>query len=79
MKFLRGRFNKETGVSIVTLSDRYGRYTGVAILHPDDKNNASEYTGCSIAEQRAWIQALQNRRRRTKIKLNTIKNLIKDI
>ena len=79
MRFSHGDFNKETGISTVTLFDKYGIYTGLAILHPDDKDNPSEFMGCSIAEQRAWIKALQNRRRRIKIKLDAIKNLIKDI
>lgn len=79
MKFSYGDFNKETGISTVTLFDKYGIYTGLALLHPDDEKYPSEYTGCSIAEQRAWIKALQGRRSRAKIKLNAIKNLLKDI
>lgn len=79
MKFLRGSFDKDTGVSTVTLFDKYGIYTGFALLHPDDRDNASEYAGCRIAEYRAWIRALQIKRHRTKIKLNAIKNLVKDI
>lgn len=79
MKFLYGYFNQNTGESNVALADRYGTYVGQAKLHPDDKINASEYMGCGLAQKRAWIKALKNRRRRTKIKLNTIKNLIKDI
>ena len=79
MKFLYGYFNEDTKESVVSLADKYGVYTGYAKLHPNDEQNASEYMGCEIAEQRAWIKALQNRRRRAKIKLNTIKDLMKDI
>lgn len=79
MKFLYGYFDQSTGESIVALADKYGTYIGQAKLHPDDKNNASEYMGCGIAQRRAWIKALQNRRRRAKIKLNTVKDLMKDI
>lgn len=79
MKFLDSFYNKYEGKSIVTLADKYGIYTGYAKVHPLDKENASEYAGCAIAESRAWIKALKSRRRRTKIKLNTIEEVIKDI
>lgn len=79
MKFLYGYFNQDTGESVVTLADRYGTYTGQAKLHPDDKDNASQYMGCGLAQRRAWIKALQNRRRRIKIKIQAIKEIIVDI
>ena len=79
MKFIQGHFNKKTGKSIVVLSDKYGKYVGQANLHPDDKKNANAYTGCSIAQARAYIKLLEKRRNRLKIKLEAIKNLIKDI
>lgn len=79
MKFLYGDYNFNTGKSTVTLADRYGRYTGYAKLHPDDKDNESHYMGCNIAEKRALIKGLKNRRRRTKIKLNAIENVTNEI
>lgn len=79
MKLLYGEYNFNTGKSTVTLADRYGKYTGYAKLHPDDKDNESHYMGCHIAEKRALIKALKNRRRRTKIKLNAIENVTNDI
>ena len=79
MKFLYGYFDQKTGKSTVALADKYGKYIGQSKIHPEDKNNSSEYMGCEIAQRRAWIKALQNKRYRAKIKLNFIKNLIKDI
>lgn len=79
MKFLYGYFDQNTGKSVVLLADRYGKYIGQAKLHPDDKNHASQYMGCALAQQRAWIKGLKKRGSRIKIKINTIKSIIKDI
>ena len=79
MKFLHGEYDSTTGKSTVTLADRYGQYTGYAKLHPDDKKNESRYMGCNIAEKRALIKALKNRRKRIKIKLNATENIINEL
>lgn len=50
-------YYENTHTSIVTLVDTYGRqYTGVAMLADEDEDMASEYTGQSIAETRAFIE-----------------------
>ena len=49
MKYLYGYFNSEKGKSIVALADKYGSYIGEAKVHPDDKDYASEFMGCSLA------------------------------
>lgn len=79
MKFLYGYFDQETGKSQVGLVDKYGRYIGYAYLHPDDKNNASRFMGCRLAQQRAWIKGLQTRRRVFKLKIQTIIEVYKDL
>ena len=79
MKFLYGYFHPETGESIVALANKSGTYIGQAKLHPDDKDNGSEYAGCRIAEGRAWIKYYKQEKRRCREKLETIKNLYKDI
>lgn len=79
MKFLYGYFHPQTGESVVALADKNGVYTGQARLHPDDKDYASEFAGCRLAERRAWIQYLRKECRRKQIMLNTIKDLMKDI
>ncbi len=80
MKLLYGYFLEDTGQSLVALIDKNNKvYTGEARLHPDDKDFAKKYSGCDIAECRAWIKYLKDRRRIFKIKLDTIQKLKKDI
>lgn len=79
MKFLHGEYDSTTGKSTVALADRYGQYIGYAKLHPDDKENESNYMGCNIAEKRALIKMLKSRRKRIKIKLNATENIINEI
>ena len=77
MKLIYNDFNKQTGQSIVILADKYGRYVGKAKCHPDDKQFISELMGCALAENRAKIKSLNNKLRITKIKLNTVKTILK--
>lgn len=79
MKLTYSFFNPKTGESVVTLTNRYGSYTGKAKLHPDDINNISKFTGCRLAERRAYIKYLQSERRRYKNSLKTIQNTFKDL
>lgn len=79
MKLLYSYFYPQTGESVSVLSNKNGTYTGSAKLHPDDQNVASQYAGCRLAEYRAWIKYLKSERRNNKIKLNTIKQLNKEI
>lgn len=79
MKLLYSYYIPETGESTVTLANRYGTYTGTARVHPEDKNNASEYAGGRLAESRAWVKSLQDRRRRLRIKLDATMSLYKDL
>lgn len=78
MKILYSNFDPQSGESIVTLVNRNGSYTGKAKLHPED-NNPSNFTGCRLAERRAYIKYLKNERRRYKITLKTILSLYKDL
>ena len=53
-------YYENTGTSIVTLVDQYGRqYTGIAAVADDDDDMKSEYTGYTIAETRAFIEFYQ--------------------
>lgn len=79
MKFLKGDFFKSSGVSYVTIADKYGKYTGYATLHDDDKEFASKFTGCRLAEQRAYIRLLEANIKRNKIMLKAIRDLKKDM
>lgn len=79
MKLLYSYFLPETGESFVALINKDGVYTGTAKLHPDDKQFASQYAGCHLAEYRAWIQYMKKERRKKKLQLDTIKKLNNDI
>lgn len=79
MKFLYGYFHPETGESKVVLANKSGTFIGKARLHPEDKEHASEYAGCRLAEGRAWIEYYKKEKKRSQEQINTIKNLYKDI
>ena len=70
MKLVHSDFDKITGKTSVTVADRYGKYTGIAKLHPEDKNNY--IVGGTIAETRAMIKACKSRLSREKIRLQTL-------
>lgn len=53
-KFI-AEFDEVTGKSFVIMETEVGTTTGYAYLHPDDKDVASKFQGCRIAEYRAWI------------------------
>ena len=79
MKFLHEFFNKDTGVTVITLSDKYNVYTGEAKTHPDDKPYMNEFVGCRLAEKRAWLIFYKEELKRQTIKLQAIENLNNDI
>lgn len=70
MKMIYNNFDPITNVTTVTLADKYGTYTGIAKLHPDDINNS--IAGPRIAEERARIKFYKARLRREKIRLQTL-------
>ena len=79
MKLLYSYFFTATGESTVAIANRDGVYIGSAKLHPDDKNSASQFAGCRLAECRAWLQYLHKELSRQKLMLKTIQNLKRDI
>ena len=78
MKLIKAEFNRESGESIVILQNKNGQYIGKARLHPEDKEFANEFTGCRLAEQRAWLDFYKKELNKTKIKLKTLENFYKD-
>ena len=59
MTFIDSNFDKKTGISTVTIEHLGKLFNGTARLHPDDKDKASNYSGCKYAEIRATIKALK--------------------
>ncbi len=73
VKIIRADYNKETGISTVTIDSRYGQFTGYARLHPQDADRESVFAGCEYAEIRANIKYMKTRRVESRIKLKTMK------
>lgn len=63
MKFISSDYDKETGISTVTIEYKKEKFTGTAKLHPEDKDSVSEVYGGTIAETRAIIKALKKERK----------------
>ena len=72
-------YNKDTGISTVIINSKYGQFTGVSELNPEDKNYESSFLGCSIAEKRAIIKALRAQLREVKAMQKAIKIVINDL
>lgn len=79
VKLSNSAFDPETGISTVTVKTKRGTYTGVAKIHPDDKEIQSKYTGLRIAEMKATRKAYKDELKREKTILHTIERMTKDI
>lgn len=77
MKFITSTYDKKTGYSTVILEHLGQTFQGNARLHPDDKEKASEFAGCSYAEIRATIKALKYERKIQKEKAEEVRKFIK--
>ena len=64
-------FDEETGISIVTFNNKYGKFTGMAKLNPEDKPSA--FIGQYIAEKRAVISYYKTLSKILEAKLDTIR------
>ena len=78
-KIVKEYHSKETGISVLTIQNKYGRFTGDSLCHPDDLEHYSEFTGLRYAEIRANMDYAKLRLNQEKIKLKTMENLLKDI
>ena len=73
---------EEDKPSVAVISTELGLFDGVARLHKDDEDVASEFIGCHIAESKAYIKYIKEK---IKILTNQIKalenyeNLIKNL
>ena len=57
-------YDSEKKIAQVTLSKQGITVTGTAKAHPDDNHHASEFTGLTIAEMRAYKKFVERRARR---------------
>lgn len=66
--------NKQAWIGIKT---KYGTFIGTCKAHPEDYDIASEFTGCEIAERKAYIKALKAHCRFISAEIKTLENLYK--
>ena len=78
-KLIFSKYDESTGVSISTIRCKYGEFTGIARLNPEDKANASSFVGCEIAERRSVINALRIQLREVKAMQKAVKMIIQDL
>jgi hypothetical protein len=77
MKFIKSSFDPETGISTVVMQHMGKKFTGVAKIHPEEKDHASEIAGCAFAETRAIIKALKYERKLAKEKADMAIDFVK--
>lgn len=79
VKLSNSAFDPVSGKSIVTVKTKRGTYTGVAKIHPDDKEIQSKYTGLRIAEMKAMRKAYKDELKRERIILHVLPSIQKDL
>lgn len=78
-KLIFSKYEESTGVSISVIRCRYGEFTGIARLNPEDRANASSFVGCEIAERRAVIKALRTQLKEVKAMQKAVEMIIEDL
>ena len=78
-KIIKAESNAKTGSSKVVIQNKYGIFRGFSQCHPNDMETFSAYAGERYAETRAVAEYAKFRWKQEKIKLKTIKDLMKDI
>lgn len=76
-KIINEQFIENEGISIVTIQNRYGHFTGKAFCNKEDY--FSPYQGERIAVTRANIKFVKSKLKEEKAKLKAIKNLLKNL
>lgn len=77
MKLVESDFDKKSGVSICKVKHLNKNYYGTAQLHPEDKDKASNLTGCRYAHTRAEIKALKAEYKQKKEECEVCRKFIK--
>lgn len=75
-KIVDETFDENSGLTTVTLQNKYGHFTGMAQCHPDDEY--SMFQGERIAATRANIKFCKFRIKQEKIKIKAIEEIIND-
>lgn len=80
MKLVNAQYHlwsDDDGISYATVKHLNKLFTGLAHLHPKDKDRESQFAGCDIAEQRAQIKALKYELKLKKEKCDECRNFVK--
>ena len=77
IKLIKSHYDKEDGMSFVKITTDLGCFDGYAFLNPEDKEIASKYLGCEIAELRAHIEYFKKRKYIINQRLTALKGLRK--
>lgn len=72
-------YNQNDGYSCVTITTDLGEFSGYCKLHDEDKDIASNFFGCKIAEMRATVKYGKAKIKKLKNKIDIIKNLIDNL
>lgn len=76
IKILKAEYKE--GLSQVILNTDCGTFYGTALLHEEDKDIASSFLGCEIAEYRATIAYFTEKLKRINIEILTLESLRQD-
>ena len=71
-KIVSAIFDKETGISTVTIETDLGLFTGVSKLHEEDKVMTSKYAGCEYAEMKAYVKCMKAITKNLKLQRKTL-------
>ena len=79
IKFLESTYDKESGISCVSIATECGIFTGYAFLNPEDKEYESEILGGELAEMRAIIDYYKRKIHFLKTRLLALYDIARDI
>lgn len=77
-KVILNYVDDKSGFCRVVIQNKNGKFVGYSFCAPEDMENFSMYAGIRYAEIRAAAAAIKYQLNKEKVKLETIKNLIKD-
>ena len=78
-RLIYSEYDAVDGVSIAVVKTKYGTFTGVARLHPDDAEYESQFEGCKYAEYRAMIKAGKEELKELRQRLKGLEILQRDL
>lgn len=76
-KITRGEYDKNTGISTVTIDTKIGTFTGTSKIRKEDLPFESIYFGCQIAEMKAVIKMLKKQKSILSIEKETLERFRK--